>query len=394
MRRMPAGFGIPLIAILLGTATPAAAQRIKLPVDFDELEAAAARDSNDAVAHYNLALGHWSREEYDEAEASLREAIDLDVRLAPAYLALAYLPFARNPDLWDDLSDIPLKWDKRMREADRLYERAFMIDPVVDLRIAGAVVPKRSVLWQHSAILADFYDRWLQAFDDFRDGHYEDAYFRFDRFIEDSGGRHYLERVPGSFIWFQALSAAHMERWDDAVELTTYLLEAALAEQDDDELTYLPVQENGYRYLLAYLYQQSGDLERARDLYETALEKNFGLYMAHVRLAEIHRAQGDVEGALRERRLAVEASPDDPTLLLDLGVAQAKAGRVADAMQSLSAMTALQPRDARPYYLLGLLLQATGARIRARTAFETFLTLAPDRYGSQREEARYRLDAL
>lgn len=383
-----------VLALFLWTAPEAAAQRIQLPVEFGELERIAVRDSNDAVAHYNLALGHWSRKDYAQAESCLREAIALDARLAPAYLALAYLPFAQDEDLWSDWPDIPLEWEERLRESDRLYERAFMIDPVVELKIVGAVVPKRSVLWQHSAILADFYENWLQAFDDFRDADYEAAYFRFNRFIEDMGGRKRLENVPTSFLWFQALSAAHLERYDDAIELTEHLLVDALGRVDEDELTYLPVQENGYRYLLAYLEQQSGDLDRAAGRYRTALERDFGLYMAHVRLAEIHEARGDATAALRERQLAVEANPDDATLVLDLGIAEAKAGRIADAKASFAEVSRLQPRDARPHYFLGLLHQMEGSAGEARRHLETFLELAPQRFAPQIRDARARLAVL
>lgn len=386
--------GLILVGLLVSSARPADGQRIELPVEFEELERIAARDSNDAVAHYNLALGHWSREEYDDAEEHLREAVSLDARLAQAYLALAYLPFAREDDLWDDLPDVDPEWEQPLRESDRLYERAFMINPVVELKIVGAVTPKRSVLWQHDPILADFYDRWLQAFDDFRNADYEAAYFRFDRFVEDMGGRNRLERVPTSFIWFQALAASHLERYDDAMELTEYLLHEALGRQDEDELTYLPVQENGYRYLLAYLHQQAGELESAMSLYETALEHDFGLYMAHVRLAEIHEARGDGTAALRERRLAVEANPGDATLDLDFGIALAQAGRIADARSAFADAAANQPRDPRPHYFLGLLHQMEGSVGPARASLERFLELAPARFAPQIEDARTRLAAL
>lgn len=381
-------------ALIMSVAAPsyAVAQRIKLPVKFDELEQIARRDSNDAAAHYNLALGHWSRKSYDAAEDQLREALALDARLAPAYLALAYLPFARNDDLWDDWAEP--EWEETMREADRMYERAFMIDPIVELKIVGAVVPKRSVLWSHDPSLARFYDRWIQAFDDFRDAKYEDAYYRFDRFIHDAGGRKRLKNIPRSFIWFQALSAAHLERYDDAVELTRFLLQDALGDRDPDRLTYLPVQENGYRYLLAYLVQQSGKYDEAVQLYQTALEQDFGLYMAHVRLAEIHEARGDAVAGLRERQLAVEANPGDASLLLDLGIAQAKAGQTGQARITFSDMTATQPRDPRPYYFLGLLHQMDGSREDARSSLERFLDLAPERFGPQIRDARSRLAAL
>ena len=73
-------------------ASPVAAQRVKLPVKFEELEARAYADSNDATAHYNLGLGFWSKERYDEAAAELELAVELDRKFADAYLALSQLP--------------------------------------------------------------------------------------------------------------------------------------------------------------------------------------------------------------------------------------------------------------------------------------------------------------
>ena len=95
----PALFGALLCASTL------AAQRIKLPYKLPELEARARADSNDAAAHYNVALGYWNEKRLDDAERSLRTAVCIEPRFAPAHLALAYLPFVRRPKLWEELWD-------------------------------------------------------------------------------------------------------------------------------------------------------------------------------------------------------------------------------------------------------------------------------------------------
>src|SRR5712692_6094859 len=80
--------GIVNVALHLGafTAAPLAAQRIKLPAKLEELEARARKDSNDAAAHYNIALAYWSVKRYDDAENALKRAVALDYRFAPAHL--------------------------------------------------------------------------------------------------------------------------------------------------------------------------------------------------------------------------------------------------------------------------------------------------------------------
>ena len=84
-----------LAASLAGLlAGPASAQKLKIDTPLGELEKRARTDSNDAVAHYNLALGYWSKKRWDEADASLKRAAALDSRFAPIDLAIAYLPLA------------------------------------------------------------------------------------------------------------------------------------------------------------------------------------------------------------------------------------------------------------------------------------------------------------
>lgn len=96
---------IAFVRLGMTAQTASAAQRIKLPDKLDKLEARAQAHSNDAAAHDNLALGYRSKERYDDAERAMRMAVEIDPQFAEAYLALAHLPYARRPDLWDEISD-------------------------------------------------------------------------------------------------------------------------------------------------------------------------------------------------------------------------------------------------------------------------------------------------
>src|SRR5258705_4026599 len=141
MRLLPDAFPICRLGLLLalGPATPLQAQRIRTAVSFDVLQAAVVRDSNDAAAHYNLGVGHWSKGRYDEAEKSFRNALAIEPRFALAHLALAYLPFARRDKLWDETLEgkVPTEWVVSVQESDREYRRAMLADPMVDLKIMG-----------------------------------------------------------------------------------------------------------------------------------------------------------------------------------------------------------------------------------------------------------------
>ena len=90
-------------ALLVPAVAMPAQGRIELPVSLSQLEESARRDSNDAVAHYNLALGFWNERRWDDVEESLRRSLELDPRLALSHMALSRLPYARHSRLGEDL---------------------------------------------------------------------------------------------------------------------------------------------------------------------------------------------------------------------------------------------------------------------------------------------------
>src|SRR5947209_19469301 len=88
------------------------AQGITLTRSLQELEEAARKDSNDAEAQYNVALGYWSKQRYDHAERTPRPAVTIDPPFAPGWLALAALPSARRPTLRAEVAkvELPGQW--------------------------------------------------------------------------------------------------------------------------------------------------------------------------------------------------------------------------------------------------------------------------------------------
>lgn len=94
--QLRSGFAVVMLSIIAGEAM---AQRVRLSVPMDELVLRAERDSNDAPAHYEVALGYWLGKKYDLAEQHLRQAILIEPKTAAAYLALSYLPYARRSKL-------------------------------------------------------------------------------------------------------------------------------------------------------------------------------------------------------------------------------------------------------------------------------------------------------
>ncbi len=382
---------------LAAMATPSvAAQRLKLDRSLPELEKAAVRDSNDAAAHYNVALGYWSVKRFDEARRSLLQAVAIEPRFASAHLALAFLPYAERPRLWNEtLRDrIPEEWKATVEASERSYRLAFHIDPMVDLRIMGAVEPAKDLAFEIDEFWSKVYGLLWQGFDDFRDAKYEQAYGRFQRMANEFDWDRHQDKMPDYILRYRGLAAAHSGRSDKAIADFRLLVSRADKAERRDSLVINPLRANDYRFILAALYQQAGHPDSAIALYRQALERDLGLFMAHVQMANIYEGMRQYDEALAERQRAVNANAEDGTLLLDLGVTLGKAGRFPESADALAQAHERNPRDARSLFWLGLAEQQRNRREEARRAYERFLELAPGRFDRQIAMARQRLADL
>ncbi|HEX9631701.1 MAG TPA: hypothetical protein VGA02_04480 [Gemmatimonadales bacterium] len=119
------------------------------------------------------------------------------------------------------------------------------------------------------------------------------------------------------------------------------------------------------RYMEAYWRDRLGRAWAAEQGYRQVLAFDLGFWMAHVRLADLYERLGRLDEALAERREAAFLNPDDPMLLVDLGLTLGRLGRLEAADSAL-----------------------------ARAAFERFLTLAPRSLARQIEDARVSLLAI
>lgn len=380
------------------SVSPLAAQQLKLPVDLAELETRARRDSNDAAAQYNVALGYWSAKRYDEAERSLKQAIGIEPRFAPALLALSFLPYAQNKRLWDlELeNEVPRELTPALEQSGRYYSRAFMADPLVDLTIMGAVNPHKIDMLDAEDYLGEVIGLYIQGFQDCQEGKYADGVGRFATLIREIGGERYPGRVPYGVLWYQGVAAGHVGRYDLAIANFQRLLDASVAAQEKkrNDLIHVPLKTNEYRYFLATMMQLAGRTDEALVLYREVLTTDLGVYMANVQRANIYESRKRYPEAIVERQAAINANPDDASLLLDLGVTLGKAGQFAEAAHILRQAADQAPRDARPLFWLGIAETQLGHKDEARAAFTSFIARAPSRLGRQLDLARQRLAAL
>lgn len=386
-----------LLVVAVSTGPNLARAQFKLPKKLDELETIARKDTNDAAAHYNVALAYWNAKRWADVERELRLAVTIEPQFAEGWLALSRLPFGQRSKLWDDIAEhrVSEEFQPKLDEAWHNYERAFIINPLVDLRIEAAARPPKSMYWTASEGLTRIYEYLFGGFDDIERGNYQSAYNRFDQLIHDMPTAAEKENLPEFIYYFRGLAAAHIERWDDAIgDFGRLLRNSETRHSPDSLLYYIPIETNQYRYMLGVLHQRAGRLDDAVRYYREALENDIGLYMANARLAGIAETNMNWPAAIKERRAAVNANPDDPSLLLDLGKALAGSGDWAGAEQTLKQAMDANPRDSRVPYYLGIVEQQLNKKEEARVSFDRFIALAPSRYARQVENAKQRLAAL
>lgn len=383
-----------LLACSLASTRPAslAAQvRLKDGVTLRTLEQAAARDSNDPEALYGLALGYWSKKRWNDVERTLQATLAIEPRNARALLALAHLPYARRPKLWqeEERGEVPPEWQPALIQRDRLTRLAILIDPLVDLQIVGAVAP------DPGSMIAGPNDASIEANAlvgqaNFQDARYDQAYAWFNRFAQRLGEDVDSSRVPDFVLWFRGLAAAHLNDFPTAVR-DFKSLHARGEEAGNGVLSTDPVVVT---YVLAWLLHHTGQLDEAQALYQQTLTRDLGLWMAHVQLARLHEERMEWIDAIRERRLAIDADPDDPSLVLDLGITLYRAGRFEDAAPVLLLARAGLPRNFRVPYFEGYVASELQRGPEAREAFQRFLALVPSRYTGEIAEVRGRLRQL
>ena len=209
------------VPLALMVAFPLGAQcRVKLPAKLADLEAAAHRDSNDAAAHYNVGIAYCAAERYDDAEREFKQATAIEPQFAEPYLALSQMPFARRSRLFHDQYEhsVPDEWVPRLKEADRMYKRAFLIDPFVDVKIIGAVTPHDfGTNMDIGEYYADFLRDLFDGIDFFSEGKYDRAYVSFQRVYNALHIEAHPGEVPNYLLWYHGIAAGHDAGGEDEV---------------------------------------------------------------------------------------------------------------------------------------------------------------------------------
>lgn len=383
--------GIALVLLLPARLVSQADSAVTLA----ELEAAAHHDSLDAGMLYRLALRYDLVKRFDDAERLAREVVSIDPRCAQAWLLLAHLPYDRRPKLWDEVrkDKVPAAWQAAVAEASRMERRAFLIDPLVDLRPRGAPAPR-----QYVVAIPDYGDYTndyllLLGLSEFG-SRYDLAHTALDLYVQRRYQGQPADSIPSGLFWYRGLAAAHLGNYSRATADIQVLLDRSLRRAADDSLIQMDLGTSDFRYLLAIFKQRLRRPAEAMTLYQQALAEDLGLYMAHVRLARLYADNHMWAQAAEEARRAVAANPDDPSLLLDLAGILRDGGRLIEAEDVFKQAAQANARNPRVFYELGLLEQQLGKQDAAKQTLTRFVVVAPSGMSTEIADAKQRLAAL
>ena len=130
-----------------------------------------------------------------------------------------------------------------------------------------------------------------------------------------------------------------------------------------------------YYFNLAGIYRALLLTDEALRSYERALSVAPNFYPAHVAVGEIYLERHMLEKATYELTLAVSLDPKQARPYYLLGLAKTQAGRHREALESFRKALDLDPGDHRIHYNLGMSLKLQGQLDEATKHFELFKSL-------------------
>ncbi|HET9605193.1 MAG TPA: tetratricopeptide repeat protein [Gemmatimonadales bacterium] len=340
------------LLMVLAAAGPAGAQQADSVVFSDA-------DSLDAELQYQMAMQAWEHEHYTAADSLLRQALRIDPWFPEANLAAGYLPFDRYRKLgeWVEKSRVPDSLAPLVAQTQEHLRLATLVDPFVG--------------WGKSDFT--FLPSWA---------------------MKNFTARE-RARLPAWFFYWRGLSYARGQEYANALgDLTELLTRLEQARDSEPTSALLPLVANEVRYLKAVIELKAGRTIEARQHFEEVLAQDLGMYMAHVKLADLHERNGAWNAAILERQRAVETKPGDPVLLYQLATTLARASHLADADTAVTRAIELNPHNAEYVYLAARVRLALGDTARASSTYRKFMAMAPRSLAADRVAAQLQLARL
>ena len=336
MRR---AIGVALTALLVLQLLPDSAQA-QTP-DLDPYELMYRADSMNERALTTLAERLLRQERYEAADSAVRRALLIEPLYGPAHDVLWRLLIARDEDLQEALEHGRLTPEQELvlREARGSRRLSFLIDPIgvgdaapgfIRLPDGADRAPTAEELAELGPDALLFRGMYLARF-----------------------------RHPGLALLYLGHLLTQLEKLQDSVPTSLEV----------------PLIANDVRYIVATLHRANGRTHLATPMLQEAAAADLGLFMAHVRLADIHEKNGAWNAAVLERRRAVDTGPGISTLIYQLGVTLARAGKLAEADSVLTVAEHQNPLNAQIPRMLGMVRASRADTAGAIAALERFVAI-------------------
>ena len=305
----------------------------------------------DAGGHARKALDLQRAGEYKAAIEEYRAALKQD---------------PKQPGLLTNLGS-SLAHEGDYAEAIRSYNRAIAIDPAFDeAHLNLGLAYYKLLRWYDAATEFTTYHRKYPA--DIRSGLLlGDCFLQLGKYKEAAGTLEPLEKSdPGNLGIAYVLGTAYIR--DKREDLGRPLI-ARIMEKGDAPEVHMMI---GDSYALAHEQKQS------IDEYRRALTMNPKLPLAHLRIAEITLAMGDLDGALADLEAEYAVNPNNFDLNFYLGYLHKQRGAPEKAQPFLERAASMRPDTYQPNFQLALLADGRGDFAQARRRLERAVKESPD----------------
>jgi tetratricopeptide (TPR) repeat protein len=130
--------------------------------------------------------------------------------------------------------------------------------------------------------------------------------------------------------------------------------------------------------LLADLYKNSEDYEKARELYERVVKLDPYGYDGYYDLGVAQQLTRQADAAIASYQRAIALKPEHPQSNMNLGLAYLAKGDIDNAIKFITRATELDPQNPAAWAYLGLALDGKGQLPEAEKAYRTSLDLKSD----------------
>jgi Tfp pilus assembly protein PilF len=340
---------------------------------------ASTADTNDSRAYYDAGVAALERDPA-RAAAAFYWAVRLNPTHAEAYfaqrVALHLTNRARLQRYWR--GDRRTIQSAEVRAIDSLYLKALEINPYVSTRLERQL-QRAIILAIANAPGTDaspgeiefFIERYLsqlgpaeRAWRAYTEGRNEDALSSWARAIKDARRKAWLRTQRGRLLY-------QIGRVDSAlVELNLAVEE--LRSTDQKDLVHLYESKALLEHSIGLAHYRKADVPAAREAFARAIQEDASFAPAHLQLGYMALEQADTAAALAEIGLAVQLRENDVALRYLYGDLLERVRRLDEAEEHLGRAVELNPDYALPYFALGRVHEARGAREKALENFVQF----------------------